>query len=549
MKTILIFTAVLILAAQFANAQVTENWVAKYNGPANGSDFGKSIVTDGSGNTYVTGVADSLGTSAMVTAKYNSLGVLQWSVRYFGTGGDAGGEMVVLDDTGNVYVTGFTTDAGTGNDFVTIKYNSSGVQQWLATYNGPLSDNESPTALALDASGNVYVTGTGPTAVISGYDFITVKYSPSGSQAWARHYNLVRSSPFGGSEQATCIGTDAGGNVYVAGHSIAAQDTDKVVVIAYTSSGDTLFKASYAGIGSGGRYINSIAVSSSGNIYLCGYDYSGPSAGVNYITMKYSGGALSWIKTYSGTSGGGYDEATKVVLDASENVYVTGYTSEISSTNDFTTIKYNSSGDSIWVRKYNNTANGDDRAQDMQIDASGNTYITGWSRDTGSRYDYLTLKYNSSGTKLWDIRYNASHAVIDTKPYAVSLDNAGNVYVTGFSNGSTGNEDITTIKYSETPTGITGIGNTAPESFSLSQNYPNPFNPSTTINYELKITNYVKLNVYDATGKLVSALINNVQHAGKHAVTFDGGYLSSGVYFYKLETEGFTDTKRMLLLK
>jgi archaellum component FlaG (FlaF/FlaG flagellin family) len=88
-----------------------------------------------------------------------------------------------------------------------------------------------------------------------------------------------------------------------------------------------------------------------------------------------------------------------------------------------------------------------------------------------------------------------------------------------------------------------------PYEFSLKQNYPNPFNPATAINYELKITNYVKLNVYDITGKLVSTLVNNVQEAGKHTVTFNASQLASGVYFYKLETEGFTDTKRMLLVK
>jgi subtilisin-like proprotein convertase family protein len=88
-----------------------------------------------------------------------------------------------------------------------------------------------------------------------------------------------------------------------------------------------------------------------------------------------------------------------------------------------------------------------------------------------------------------------------------------------------------------------------PYEYSLRQNYPNPFNPSTTINYELKVTNHVKLNVYDITGKLVSTLVNNIQQAGRHAVTFNASHLSSGVYFYKLETEGFTDTKRMLLVK
>lgn len=83
----------------------------------------------------------------------------------------------------------------------------------------------------------------------------------------------------------------------------------------------------------------------------------------------------------------------------------------------------------------------------------------------------------------------------------------------------------------------------------LEQNYPNPFNPKTRINYELPITNYVKLHVYDNTGQLVKMLVNEKQNAGTYSVTFDGTGLASGTYFYKLETDGFTDVKKMLLIK
>ncbi len=79
------------------------------------------------------------------------------------------------------------------------------------------------------------------------------------------------------------------------------------------------------------------------------------------------------------------------------------------------------------------------------------------------------------------------------------------------------------------------------------QNYPNPFNPKTIINYQLRITNLVKLTVYDVLGHEVSTLVNEKQSPGTYQVEFDGSGLSSGVYFYKLVTEGFTDVKRMML--
>jgi len=90
-----------------------------------------------------------------------------------------------------------------------------------------------------------------------------------------------------------------------------------------------------------------------------------------------------------------------------------------------------------------------------------------------------------------------------------------------------------------------------PEGYSLSQNYPNPFNPVTKINYELRIKNYefVSLKVFDALGKEVATLVNEKKSSGRYEVEFDGSNFSSGIYFYKLQTEGFIETKRMILLK
>jgi Secretion system C-terminal sorting domain len=93
-----------------------------------------------------------------------------------------------------------------------------------------------------------------------------------------------------------------------------------------------------------------------------------------------------------------------------------------------------------------------------------------------------------------------------------------------------------------------------PESFvrdySMEQNYPNPFNPETIINYELGITNFVTLKVYDAVGKEVAMLVNERQNEGRYSVTFNGSKFSSGLYFYRLQINGKeSEARRMLLLK
>jgi hypothetical protein len=93
-----------------------------------------------------------------------------------------------------------------------------------------------------------------------------------------------------------------------------------------------------------------------------------------------------------------------------------------------------------------------------------------------------------------------------------------------------------------------------PLMYKLEKNFPNPFNPSTTINYEIPIKGVVKLQVFDLLGRLVSTLVNAVQDAGPHQVkwegrTENGTLLSSGIYFYRLQSGGFSQTERMLLLK
>jgi len=97
--------------------------------------------------------------------------------------------------------------------------------------------------------------------------------------------------------------------------------------------------------------------------------------------------------------------------------------------------------------------------------------------------------------------------------------------------------------------GVESNGSSLPTEFVLAQNYPNPFNPSTVINYQLPMTNHVTLKVYDAIGREVATLVNEVKEAGTYSATFDGSKLSSGIYFYTLKAENFTAVKKLLLMK
>ncbi len=99
------------------------------------------------------------------------------------------------------------------------------------------------------------------------------------------------------------------------------------------------------------------------------------------------------------------------------------------------------------------------------------------------------------------------------------------------------------------PIGIKPISNNIPSYFKLYQNYPNPFNPSTTIEFDISQTSFIRLIVYDLNGRELQTLVNEELNAGSYRVSFDGNKLSSGLYFYRLFSDGYIHTKKMVLIK
>src|SRR6516165_2480766 len=118
------------------------------------------------------------------------------------------------------------------------------------------------------------------------------------------------------------------------------------------------------------------------------------------------------------------DFASGIAVDASGNVYVTGYSGGSDSGNDFATIKYNSAGQEQWVARYNGPSNADDYGNAIAIDGSGDVYVTGSSVDSVNGFDYATVKYDNSGQQQWVARYNGPGNE-DDEPYAMAVDSSG----------------------------------------------------------------------------------------------------------------------------
>jgi MYXO-CTERM domain-containing protein len=419
-----------------------------------GSDEGYGIAVDRSGNVYVTGWTDSTNfptpggfdtsrggpldafvTDAFVT-KVTAAGGLAWS-SYLGGSGWEEGLGIAVDGSGNVYVTGYTSSTdfptpggfdtmhggGTifGDAFVT-KVNANGQGLAWSSYLGGSGDDYG-NGIAVDGSGNVYVTGSTqstdfPTpggfdttygGGISGDAFVT-KVNANGQ-------GLDWSSYLGGSgdDYGTGIAVDGSGNVYVTGGTYSTNfptdggfDTTRgglqdALVTKVNANGQSLDWSSYLG-GSGNDRGTGIAVDGSGDVYVTGYTqstdfptpggfdttYGGGISGDAFVTkVNANGQDLAW-SSYLG--GSGEDWGRGIAVDGNGNVYVTGYTKStdfpttqggfdttLGGSQDAFVTKVNANGQSLAWSSYLGGSS-DDYGGGIAVHGSGNVYVTGYTR-------------------------------------------------------------------------------------------------------------------------------------------------------------------------
>lgn len=476
-----------------------------YGGAGYSSDLAVDLALDASGDVLVTGstlVTGSWGAASqydLLTVKFDGLsGRQRWSSRYSANGGDEVATHLAVDAAGNVVVTGTSyTGASTNYDYLTVKYSASGQLLWSARYNGPANGDEVPTTVVCDRTGNVLVTGTSYAGNQS--DYATIKYSPSGQQLWVARYD----GPVNGYDVARDVAVDAAGNVAVTGTSAgeAATGYDYATLKYGATTGQLLWQARYSGVGSGYDEATALAMDASGNVAVTGYAHQGAENGYDYVTLNYSAagqehwqaryqgpadsfdeardvgfdgvgdvlvtgntftgtrcanltvkyagasGQQRWAARYAGADNTSYEQAVGLSLDAAGNVAVVGFSFLSPNDTDFTTLKYAPDGQRLWETRYQATGGSNDAVSERAVDAAGNVYITGGSNSNAGGPDFTTLKYAPSGQLLWEARYDGPSHNHDGAA-ALALDSAGNVYVTGRSYATTSSFDFVTIKYS-----------------------------------------------------------------------------------------------------
>ncbi len=230
-------------------------------------------------------------------------------------------------------------------------------EAWVARYHGPGYGDDRPRAMAIDSDGSVYVAGASFGAVYNYFEYTTLKYDADGNPLWLARYH----DPVNAGDEAVALALDGKGNVYVTG-TVCTQF----------------------------RIIQ-------GCIHWA------------FGTIKYDPqGRLLWVSRYH-TAGDGDDFAVGIAVDAEGNVYVTGRSFPDSSHSNYTTVKYDTSGREIWVARYIGPRSYD-RVTAIAVNGQGHVYVTGQSGVDGSVTDYTTIKYTSLGEEVWVARYHGPGA-------------------------------------------------------------------------------------------------------------------------------------------
>jgi len=416
---------------------IDTTWVYRYNGSIDGDDKAYEIILDSAENVYVTGY--SVGGSAtkdIVTIKYNSDGSLGWINRYNGPlNYDDQGAAIAINDSGNVFVTGYgNTSFG---DYLTIKYDVNGDTVWVKSYEGPGTYVDCAVDMVIDNEGNVIVTGYSY-GIGTGSDFCTVKYDHNGDTIWTTRYNNEDEND---TDDAYALTIDDLNNIYVTGCSNGGSTGLDFVTIKYDSNGDTVWVRRYDGSG-GDDEPYGIKVDGLYNVYVTGESMTEDND-YDYLTIKYNAnGDQQWVRNYNNDDADSSDRAQTMAVDNSGNVYVCGDSYGEAGDLDIAIVKYDSVGDTIWIKRF--PASGSyDYSNDIVVDDHENIYFTGRSGN-----DIIIIKYDSSGSVVWSKTYDGPDGLVDWGR-SIALGEQGNVYITGWSESSITDYDYITIKYNQ----------------------------------------------------------------------------------------------------
>ncbi len=446
MKSVgIILLSVLWAVVALAQTTVTPEWVQTYYSGAK-QDLPNRMAMDANGNVFVAGHrvnADSMSTMDIQVVKFDATGNVVATAVINGSANDNDKvKQIVVDADGNVIITGTIENAETQKDLIVVKFDNDLNEVWRFVYDGAGSYDDRGKDVTVDAAGNIYVTGysmEGSSAWVSP-DAITLKLDASGNLVWKAIYD----GPDGKHDEGRAIVVDGSGNVYVAGHSSNQQSQWAILLLKYDADGNLLWAVRHNG-SAGNSFAISMALTANG-VVLTGVASDN---GGDVLTMAYDADGNQLWKDQFNSQGTSEDQPFDIAVDGEGNVIV-GATVDgtiFDPTRDYAVLKYDASGNLVWMQRYDGPANDWDDLNAIDLDIKNNIYVTGQSNGVDTGPDFATLRYETDGTTMWEARYSSDGNKSD-QAMDILIDGEGNVFVVGAANLDS-TSGIALIKYDQ----------------------------------------------------------------------------------------------------
>lgn len=329
-------------------------------------------------------------------------------------GGDDVATAVAVDRQGDILVTGYGVN-GSSFDIHTIKYDgNTGDVLWQDTW-GSSSANDYVTAIAVDSLNNVYVAGYTQSQGGSGPDdCLLIKYGPDGTNPdgtplWVATWNHAS---VGGHDRIYAIAAGSDG-VALTGESQTAAGNFDLLTLKYGFDGAPTWtqERRYLSAAGGSSMGKAVQMDAAGNVVVAGYVYNGIDAKKDFWVAKYPAGDGPALWAPPPVDNGFNDEALALAIDESGDVYATGTTYLLSTSQDIQTVRYDgTTGNRVWAKTYNSSNGNNETALALTVDPGGDLFVAGYlDYSTTGEDDFLVLKYRNvknqdgsgSATLLW----------------------------------------------------------------------------------------------------------------------------------------------------
>ncbi|MCX6601485.1 MAG: hypothetical protein NT025_07970 [bacterium] len=453
--------------------------------------------------------------------------------------------------------------------------------EWSRTYGG--SGDDECSSVQPTADGGYVLAGATNSFGAGDYDAWLLKTDADGDSLWSRTYGGI-----GNDYCAAAYQTADGGYVLCGGTDSYGAGSHDFWLVRTTAGGDSLWSRTFGGAGWDICY--GMQQTADGGFVLAGSTTSLAGQSDFWLVRTNENGDSLWSRTFGGLDG---EECLAMINTLDDGYLLAGWTGSFGDEQDFWAVKTNASGDSIWSQVYGEPAS--DACCSADQAPEGGFVLAGWTWSSESGDDFWLIRTDSSGSSLWTRRFGGSdwdvcQSVIQTSDgyalggytfsfgagdcdaWLVKVDLDGDSVWSLTVGGDSTDDCRAVLRSSDGGYVLAGYTNsfgagdynfwlvkTGPELFStnppppqnirLLTNYPNPFNARTTVEFTVPRSSRVMIRAYDLLGREVGTISDDFYAPGRHTIPWECRNCASGTYWITMSRDGFQLVRKTILLR